>query len=314
MVANPNACRSVRVTAAPPVSRSGCRDTVRARRADRHGVRETAGTSAFPARITESVFKYPRTPHLEGSRLQPGDHDLAQAPFAALRGRHVVAEEKLDGANAAISFDGDGRLLLQSRGHYLAGGPREKQFALFKSWAATVADRLRPVLSDRYVVYGEWLYAKHTVFYDALPHYFCEFDVLDRRTGEFLSTPARRELLADLPVTSVPVLRAGRFATAAELTALVGPSTCRTPAWRESLAAAAAEAGVDAARAVAESDAADEMEGLYLKVEQDGRVVARYKWVRASFLTAVLDSGSHWADRPVVPNRLADPGVLYANL
>lgn len=260
------------------------------------------------------VFKYPRTPHLEGSRLQPGDHDLAQAPFAALRGRHVVAEEKLDGANAAISFADDGTLLLQSRGHYLTGGPREKQFALFKSWAATIADRLRPVLTDRYVVYGEWLYAKHTVFYDALPHYFCEFDVLDRRTSEFLDTPRRRDLLASLPMTSVPVLRADRFATLAQLTALVGPSTCRTPAWRESLALAATEAGVDAARAVAESDTADEMEGLYLKVEEDGQVVERYKWVRASFFTAVLDSGSHWADRPVVANRLADPGALYANL
>ena len=26
--------------------------------------------------------KYPRTPHLEGSRLQPGDENLSQAPFS----------------------------------------------------------------------------------------------------------------------------------------------------------------------------------------------------------------------------------------
>jgi hypothetical protein len=26
--------------------------------------------------------KYPRTAHLEGSRLQPGDFDLASVPFA----------------------------------------------------------------------------------------------------------------------------------------------------------------------------------------------------------------------------------------
>lgn len=260
------------------------------------------------------MIKYPRTPHLAGSRLQPGDHDLAQAPFAAVRGRHLVVEEKLDGANAGISFDADGRLRLQSRGHYLTGGPREKQFAPLKSWAATVADRLRPVLGDRFVLYGEWLYAKHTVFYDALPHYFCEFDVFDVRTSEFLSTPRRRELLAGLPITSVPVLREGRFTAASELTALVGPSTCRTGAWRENLRAAAVEAGTDAERVVAETDRADDMEGLYLKVEEDGQVVERYKWVRASFLTAILDSGTHWADRPIVPNRLADPEALYAHL
>lgn len=59
--------------------------------------------------------------------------------------------------------------MLQSRGHYLTGGPRESQFGLFKSWAATFAPILWPVLGDRYVLYGEWLYAKHICFYDALP-------------------------------------------------------------------------------------------------------------------------------------------------
>jgi hypothetical protein len=235
-------------------------------------------------------------------------------PFAEVRGRHVVAEEKLDGANAGISFTASGELRLQSRGHILTGGPREKQFGPLKSWAATVASSLWPVLTDRYVLYGEWLYAKHTVFYDALPHYFCEFDLLDLHTGQFLSTPRRSDLLAGTPVVSVPVLRSGEFDTLAELTALIGHSRCRTPQWRDALAKAAAEAGVDAVRAAAETDPADEMEGLYLKVEEDGQVVERYKWVRAGFLQALLDSGSHWADRPIIANRLADPAVLYADL
>jgi hypothetical protein len=53
------------------------------------------------------------------------------------------------------------------------------------------------------------------------------------------------------------------------------------------------------------------MEGLYLKVEEGGRVVERYKLVRSSFLTAILDSGSHWLDRPIVPNQLRDGADLY---
>ncbi|MDI1463674.1 RNA ligase family protein [Catellatospora sp. KI3] len=260
------------------------------------------------------MFKFPRTPHLTGSRLQPGDEDLAQVPLSALRGVSVVVCEKLDGANAGVSFDADGRLRLQSRGHYLSGGPREQQFTLFKSWAATLAPLLRPRLGDRYVCYGEWLYAKHTVFYDALPHYFCEFDILDTATGRFLDTAGRRELLAGVPVVSAPVLAERVLGSAAQVAALVGPSTCRTPGWRDALARAAADAGVDPVTAAAESDASDRMEGVYLKVEQDGHVVARYKWVRPSFATAVADSGSHWADRPIVANRLADPGALYAGL
>ena len=258
------------------------------------------------------ISKYPRTPHLAGSRLQPGDEDLSQTSFAELAGRHLVVEEKLDGANAAISFTSGGELRLQSRGHYLTGGPRERQFAPLKSWANLIVPLLRPVLADRFVLYGEWLYAKHTVFYDALPHYFCEFDMLDLETGAFLDTPSRRAKLAGTPVVSVPVLRSGSFASLGELTGLVGPSTVRTPAWRESLRAAATKAGTDPDRALAETDSGDDMEGLYVKDETGGTVAGRYKWVRAGFLQAVLDSGSHWADRPIVPNRLADPVVMYA--
>lgn len=258
--------------------------------------------------------KYPRTPHLEGSRLQPGDEDLASARFAELRGRFLVVEEKLDGANAAISFESDGTLRLQSRGHYLTGGPRERQFAPFKAWAATVSPLLWPRLADRYVLYGEWLYAKHTVFYDALRHYFCEFDIFDRAAGVFLSTAARRTLLAGTPVCSVPVLHTGPLPDLASLTALVGPSTCRTPRWRQTLVEAAGAAGVDPERARTETDSSNDMEGLYIKVEEGDQTVGRYKWVRQSFLTTVLDAGTHWQDRPIIANQLDRPEVLYATV
>ncbi|MEU3647499.1 RNA ligase family protein [Lentzea sp. NPDC034063] len=248
--------------------------------------------------------KYPRTPHLEGSRLQPGDEDLDQVPFRAIAGRHLVVEEKLDGANAGISFDSGGVLKLQSRGHFLMGGPREWQFAPLKAWAATHQGVLWERLGTRYVLYGEWLYAKHTVFYDALPHHFCEFDLLDRTSGEFLSTPERRRVLADTPVVSVPVLHEGPLRRLKDLTALIGPSLCRTPGWRAALVEAARAAGQDPEVVVAETDSDDDMEGLYIKVEEDGRTVERYKWVRPTFVTAVLDSGSHWQDRPILPNRV----------
>ena len=117
----------------------------------------------------DAIRKYPRTPHLQGSRLQAGDEDLAQVPLAALRGRYVVVEEKLDGANAGLSLGPDGALRLQSRGHFLTGGPRERHWDLFKQWAHAHAPALRALLAGGEVLYGEWLYAKHTVYYDALP-------------------------------------------------------------------------------------------------------------------------------------------------
>src|SRR5437667_7480478 len=158
----------------------------------------------------DRLIKYPRTPHLEGSRYQPGDEDLGGVAFELIRGRNLVVEEKLDGSNCAISFSEAGELRLQSRGHYLMGGPRERQFSLLKSWCTRHRDAFWQVLGPRYIIYGEWMYAKHTIFYDALPHYFLEFDVLDRESSVFLSTERRATLLAGLPIVSAPVLHAGQ--------------------------------------------------------------------------------------------------------
>ena len=79
------------------------------------------------------LIKYPRTPHLKGSKLQPGDEDLSQIFPSKILGKYIVIEEKVDGANTAISFDENGELLLQNRGHYLTGGFRERHYNLFKN-------------------------------------------------------------------------------------------------------------------------------------------------------------------------------------
>ena len=59
-------------------------------------------------KLEDTIIKYPRTPHIQGSRLQPGDEDLRQRPFSDIAGRNVVLEEKIDGANSAVSFTDDG--------------------------------------------------------------------------------------------------------------------------------------------------------------------------------------------------------------
>jgi hypothetical protein len=255
------------------------------------------------------LYKYPRTHHLNGSRIQPGDEDLDSVPWSALTGRYLVVEEKLDGANSGISFEAAGKLWLQSRGHFLAGGPREKHFDPFKQWANTHAAGLRDRLGTRYVLYGEWLYAKHTVYYDALPAYFLEFDVLDTHGDFFLATDARRELLDGLPVESVPVVWRGEFAGDAQhVLRQLGPSLYKSSQWRERLTDSARRRGLDLDQVWRETDGSDLMEGLYVKDEEAGRVAGRYKYIRASFLTAVTDSGGHWLRRPILPNGLADAG------
>jgi RNA ligase len=257
-----------------------------------------------------AIRKYPRTRHLLGSRFQPGDEDLDAVPMAALAGKHIVIEEKMDGANCGISFDADAALLLQSRGHYLTGGARERQFDLFKQWAGAMTDRLFDRLAWRFILYGEWLYAKHTVYYDALPHYFMEFDLLDTETGEFLDTPRRAELLAGLPVAAVKVLFAGEFPGEAFLRSLVGPSHFVTPGAAKQFRDDVARLGWDVDRSVRQTDLSGVMEGLYVKVEEGGAVTERYKFVRAEFLQTVTADG-HWQDRPLIPNRMATSAELF---
>lgn len=258
------------------------------------------------------IRKFPRTRHLQGSRLQPGDEDLDQSEWASLKNRYVVVEEKVDGANSGISFDCNGTLLLQSRGHYLTGGPREQQFSLLKQWAAVHADALRKVLGSRFILYGEWMFAKHTVFYDHLPHFFIEYDVLDKETGDWLSTVQRRRLLGNTPVASVPVLFEGLLNDPQEMLQWLGRSNYVTTELKASFAASCSEAHYSLAQAEKESDVSGNMEGLYVKVEEDGAVLERLKWVRPEFQQTLLASGSHWQERPIIPNRLRNGVDIWA--
>lgn len=253
------------------------------------------------------IIKYPRTPHIQGSRLQPGDEDLRQRSFSEIQGRHVVLEEKIDGANSAISFTDGGELRLQSRGHFLTGGAREKHYDLLKQWAAVHRDRLYEVLADRYVMYGEWMYAKHSIYYDLLPNYFMEFDILDRETDRFLDTPSRHELIRDLPVSSCQVLAHGTFTGMDEILRYLGDSRYISADHIAHLREDAERLGLDADRICRETDASRTMEGIYIKVEENDEVVDRMKYVRASFLQTVEESQSHWLDRPIVPNRITVP-------
>lgn len=260
----------------------------------------------------DRLYKYPRTHHLTGSGLQRGDEDLKVVPYTALIGRYIVVEEKMDGANCGISFSSDGELRLQSRGHYLTGGARERQFHLLKGWAGRYAAELWELLGDRYILYGEWLYAKHTIFYTDLPHYLMEFDIYDKQSNTFLSTEQRRMFLQGAPfIVSVKVLYEGIMPLFTRLKRMVGDSHFIAADHLDQLQEAAREEGLNPGQVLRETDRSRLMEGLYIKVEEDGIVTERYKYVRADFLQTILDSNSHWMSRPLLPNRLCKGVNLF---
>ena len=52
------------------------------------------------------------------------------------------------------------------------------------------------------------------------------------------------------------------------------------------------------------------MEGLYIKVEEEGKVMERLKYVRQDFLSTVQESESHWHARPILKNLLSPDSRL----
>lgn len=253
----------------------------------------------------KQIYKYPKTYHLEGSGLQLSKKTKDKIPFKAIAFRNIIVEEKMDGTSVAISFDDTEEMLLQSRGYFLTGGKREQHFSLFKQWAHTLSHKLYSVLGTQYILYGEWLYAKHTVFYNWLPHYFLEYDVLDIQTQQFLDTPSRQKLLQNLEIISVPILYSGKLNKINELTCLIKKSNYIKEGYLEQLKSLCQSNKLDLERTLKETDCTNLMEGLYIKLEENGIVKGRYKYIRNDFITTILNAQVHWLDRVIIPNQLS---------
>lgn len=236
---------------------------------------------------------YPRTLHLGDSGGGGSKHSAA---FEQVAGKHLVIEEKVDGSHCGLFFDEDADLVLFSRKTVLGSPPEQKDFVPLYQMTTRNLDALWDVLEQRYVLYGEWALATHSIFYDALPSFFLEDDIYDRERDAFLSTESRRDLVASLPPeygASVAVLAAGEFDELAAIRELVGPSRYKTAEWRNRLPA----------EALPHLDGTDLAEGLYIKHEEDGIVQGRYKWVRPEFIERIVASATHWRDRAALLNR-----------
>jgi hypothetical protein len=241
----------------------------------------------------DEFTKYPRTPHLFGSRGTDDDKHLGPRESAAfLADASLIVEEKLDGTNVGIHFASNGRMVLQCRGHEITQG-MHPQYDLFKQWATGKRPCLEEMLADWLILFGEWLYAMHSIRYRQLPHYFFEFDIYDKRQKRFLDLKSRLALLEGRGIQTVPIVHRGSIA-ADELPSLIGPS-------KYASAFDNPETGVTDNR----------MEGLYLRTEANGVVTGRAKLVRPEFVEKIKQS-EHWQHRAMVPNELTATADLWS--
>lgn len=242
---------------------------------------------------TNEFIKYPRTPHLFGSKGTADDKHYDEAASEAfLSDDSLIVEEKLDGTNVGIHFSPEGELFLQCRGHLITEG-MHPQYDLFKQWSTVKRSLLEMMLEDRFILFGEWLYARHSVAYQKLPHYFFEFDIYDKQQQFFLTLEKRLELLEGTHIQTVPVIHKGALSRK-ELLKLIGPS--------------AFAASFDNPL-TGETD--DLMEGLYLRTESNEKVTGRSKFVRPEFVEKIKQS-THWQHQQMVQNVLAPDVDLWS--
>lgn len=166
------------------------------------------------------VPTYPRTPYLwrdDGRRVNVVPDDEVRSWFIS----PVVVEEKLDGANVSFWLD-SGQICAASR-----GGPdavdRAGQLGRVKGWAAARYQQLTGLLGEGRVLYGEWLWMRHSTAYDRLPDWLIVLDVRDP-AGDFMALPERDRLALDAGLTVPPRIFEGVLGSRDRLSALLGAS------------------------------------------------------------------------------------------
>ncbi|TRM70461.1 hypothetical protein BD626DRAFT_625633 [Schizophyllum amplum] len=248
-------------------------------------VRSLAAADELVRRLSPpaGLFKFPRTAHLlDLGGAADDDVVLAQTPVVP-PDTTVVITEKLDGANMGFSLGADGQLLAQNRSHYVHAGSHA-QFRALNIWLATHSAGLRNVLGcdarypERYVLFGEWLAARHSVGYSRLPGRFVAFDLYDRARDAWLGRKVMKAALAKTSIPMVPLLHTGKMPSNEELLATV----------------------------TRQSSFSDETaEGIVVKMERGGLIVFRGKVVRADFIAG----NEHWTHHKLEQNQIAEQTI-----
>ncbi len=221
-----------------------------------------------------AFIKFPTTPYLVLPKDRIARHDklLSYSDACLFYSNDVIIEEKIDGANLGISFSTEGEMLFQNRGNYLIK-PFKGQWKPLEEWANRKGTFLFDILYDRYILFGEWCFLTHSVFYNSLPDWFIAFDIFDRMDNCFLSVERRNHFAEQMGIKTVPFIAKERIMIET----------------------------ID--KYIGKSAFGDELcEGIYLRMESDDKLIKRAKYVRNSFSQTI---DVHWSKKSIHKNQIA---------
>lgn len=229
-------------------------------------------------------YKFPRTTHLvnfgSASRDDLVFTEADAAGFLAVKpGNTLSLEEKIDGANLGFSIDpSTGEIRAQNRSHYVHS-KYHQQFAQLNNWIYQHQADLRSVLDGgKRILFGEWMYARHSIPYTQLPDLFVAFDIYDIRTGKFLSRRRFHDILSHTSISIVPTLNAPLPKTVDDIKKLMRRSS--------------------------EFELGYDIEGIYFRIDDDstGFLKERAKVVRADFICG----NDHWSKGMIQLNQIKE--------
>ncbi|UJR27839.1 hypothetical protein I4U23_009105 [Adineta vaga] len=210
------------------------------------------------------ILKFLRTGHLMNLGAATSD-DFLVSFNQATHAPYVIITEKVDGANMGFSLSADRELLVQNRSHYITS-TTHAQFRLY-----SILDRDNS-FPERYILYGEWLVAQHSIPYSRLLDRFLAFDLYDRRTKTWTDRDTLERLLEGTNIFLVPIMYRGPRPSDNVLKGMVHePSQFYD----------------------------GPVEGIYVKEEQNGQVINRGKIVRSDFIAGITE---HWDKAPIRKN------------
>ena len=145
---------------------------------------------------------YQRIPHFN-RQISQMTHDDIELESPVEFPLDCWIQEKVDGANMGVSWTSGP--VLRNRNHILKKGyiekdtPAKLQFRPAWNWLHqhnSDIQKVAKLLDTPVTIYGEWLYAKHSIFYDKLPDLFLAYDIWSVEDGEFFSPEIVEEVLS----------------------------------------------------------------------------------------------------------------------
>lgn len=159
----------------------------------------------------DKIIKFPRTKHIVNLGAMARDDLLMEkSDIESMLSGEVYVEEKIDGANLGFRLGPDGKIQAQNRSHYVCSSSHA-QFKKLDQWIESKKFGLDKILSSgNYIIYGEWLYSKHSINYTSLPDYFIMFDLYNIDNKTFESRSFIEQIIQNTGISLVPLIYKGK--------------------------------------------------------------------------------------------------------